>query len=68
MQECHQFVRDKLQARGAKPFDFVKTVPCHDPSGSVTNSSFSGEDLQNDCKFFFKPFFLKHHVLHSKSL
>ncbi|KAL3514314.1 hypothetical protein ACH5RR_027031 [Cinchona calisaya] len=42
MQECRQFVRDKLQARGAKPFDFVQTVPCHDPSGSAAISFFSG--------------------------
>lgn len=42
MQECRQFVRDKLQVRGPKPFGFVQTVPSYVPSCSAVNGSFSG--------------------------
>ncbi|KAK4489978.1 hypothetical protein RD792_000632 [Penstemon davidsonii] len=42
IQECRQFVRNKLQMRGSKPFDFVQTAPCHNPSQSVTRDFHSG--------------------------
>ncbi|KAI5655100.1 hypothetical protein M9H77_32287 [Catharanthus roseus] len=42
IQECHQFVRDKLQLRGPKPFEFARTVPSYDSSRSAANVSFSG--------------------------
>ncbi|XP_031118995.1 lariat debranching enzyme [Ipomoea triloba] len=42
LQECRHFVRNKLQSRGAKPFDFVRTVPCHDPCQPLANGVFSG--------------------------
>lgn len=42
MQECRQWVSNKLQTRGAKPFEFVRTVPCYNPSQSVSNGSFMG--------------------------
>lgn len=42
MQECRQWVSNKLQTRGAKPFEFVPTVPCYNPSQSVSNGSFMG--------------------------
>ncbi|CAA2993950.1 lariat debranching enzyme [Olea europaea subsp. europaea] len=29
---CRQFVKNKLQTRGGKPFEFVHTVPYHNPS------------------------------------
>lgn len=45
MQECREWVRSKLQTRGAKPFEFVRTVPCYNPSQSVANGSFSGKIL-----------------------
>ncbi|GAU27057.1 hypothetical protein TSUD_314190 [Trifolium subterraneum] len=32
MGDCRQWVRNKLQERGCKPFEFVRTVPCYDPS------------------------------------
>ncbi|CDP20997.1 unnamed protein product [Coffea canephora] len=66
MQECRQFVRDKLQARGAKPFDFVKTVPCHDSSALVANSSFSGH-CRNPQTVGFLQFLELEYLLDDKS-
>lgn len=37
-----QWVRNKLNSRGAKPFDFVQTVPSFDPSQRSSCRSFSG--------------------------
>ncbi|KAK4414465.1 Lariat debranching enzyme [Sesamum alatum] len=42
IEECRQFVRDKLQMRGSKPFGFVRTAPRHNPSQSVANNFPSG--------------------------
>ncbi|XP_052190135.1 lariat debranching enzyme isoform X2 [Diospyros lotus] len=42
IQECRQWVSNKLQTRGAKPFEFVRTVPCYNPSRSSPNISFTG--------------------------
>ncbi|VFQ79819.1 unnamed protein product [Cuscuta campestris] len=42
LQECRNFVRNKLKLRGAKPFDFVCTVPCHSTSQPSANDAFSG--------------------------
>ncbi|KAF5726288.1 lariat debranching enzyme isoform X1 [Tripterygium wilfordii] len=42
MQDCHQWVRKRLQAEGAKPIEFVQTAPPYDPSNSCLNSSSSG--------------------------
>lgn len=41
-QDHRQWVRNKLSARGAKPFDFVRTVPSFDPSQPFTSQSLSG--------------------------
>ncbi|KAG2700391.1 hypothetical protein I3760_07G228200 [Carya illinoinensis] len=41
-EDCHQWVRNRLQERGAKPFEFVQTVPCYNPSQSGSSGSFSG--------------------------
>ncbi|KAJ7966310.1 Lariat debranching enzyme [Quillaja saponaria] len=41
-EDCCQWVRSRLQEKGAKPSEFVRTVPCYDPSQSRTNDSFSG--------------------------
>ncbi|KAL3747912.1 hypothetical protein ACJRO7_016691 [Eucalyptus globulus] len=38
-QECRQLVRSRLQERGARPFEFERTVPCHNPSQSSPNGS-----------------------------
>uniref|UniRef100_A0A0A9GGZ2 Lariat debranching enzyme C-terminal domain-containing protein n=1 Tax=Arundo donax TaxID=35708 RepID=A0A0A9GGZ2_ARUDO len=38
-QDDRQWVRSKLNTRGAKPFDFVKTAPSFDPSNRVSNPS-----------------------------
>jgi hypothetical protein len=42
IQDDRQWVRSKLNARGAKPFDFVQTVPPFDPSHRVCNQSIPG--------------------------
>ncbi|XP_009786407.2 lariat debranching enzyme isoform X3 [Nicotiana sylvestris] len=39
-EQCHQFVRNKLQTRGSKPFEFVQTAPCYNPSHPVANGVF----------------------------
>lgn len=41
-EDCRQWVRSRLQARGTKPFEFVQTAPCYNPSQSGTKGSFSG--------------------------
>ncbi|GJZ87131.1 lariat debranching enzyme [Tanacetum coccineum] len=42
MEECREWVRSKLRSRGTKPFEFVRTVPCHNSTQTVANGSFSG--------------------------
>ncbi|KAL4350660.1 hypothetical protein HN51_032363 [Arachis hypogaea] len=42
MDDCRQWVRSRLQQRGCKPFEFVKTAPCYDPSQSNFHGSFAG--------------------------
>ncbi|KAK3146235.1 hypothetical protein QOZ80_3BG0263440 [Eleusine coracana subsp. coracana] len=37
IQDDRKWVRSKLSTRGAKPFDFVQTVPSFDPSHHVSN-------------------------------
>ncbi|CAL5204945.1 unnamed protein product [Lathyrus oleraceus] len=32
MEDCRKWVRSKLQERDCKPSEFVRTVPCYDPS------------------------------------
>ncbi|CAK9157920.1 unnamed protein product [Ilex paraguariensis] len=41
MQKCRAWVRSKLQTRGAKPFEFTPTVPCHGSSQTMASGSFS---------------------------
>eukprot|EP00257_Ricinus_communis_P014719 XP_015572464.1 lariat debranching enzyme [Ricinus communis] len=41
MEDCRQWVRSRLQERGAKPYDFARTVPPFDPSQPDLNNSFS---------------------------
>lgn len=43
IEECCQFVKNKLQMHGSKPFDFVQTAPCYDPSRSFISNLPSGE-------------------------
>lgn len=38
MQDCRQWVRSRLQTRGAKPFEFAQTVPSYDPSQLDSNN------------------------------
>ncbi|XP_058002118.1 lariat debranching enzyme isoform X1 [Hevea brasiliensis] len=40
MQDCQQWVRSRLQARGPKPFEFAQTVPSFDPSQPDSNNSY----------------------------
>ncbi|XP_050366856.1 lariat debranching enzyme isoform X2 [Argentina anserina] len=41
-QDSRQWVRSKLQARGAQPFEFSRTAPSYNPSNSVSNSTSQG--------------------------
>ncbi|GER46861.1 lariat debranching enzyme [Striga asiatica] len=38
MEECRLFVKNKLQMRGRKPFEFVRTAPCHKSSRSAADN------------------------------
>ncbi|XP_057794236.1 lariat debranching enzyme isoform X2 [Salvia miltiorrhiza] len=42
IEECRQFVKNKLQTRGSRPFEFVQTAPCHNPYQSVVSNFPSG--------------------------
>ncbi|MBA0636085.1 hypothetical protein Godav_024927 [Gossypium davidsonii] len=42
MQDCRQWVKSRMEDRGAKPFEFSQTAPPHKPSDSVSNTTFSG--------------------------
>ncbi|CAA0831569.1 Lariat debranching enzyme [Striga hermonthica] len=42
MEECRLFVKNKLQMRGRKPFEFVRTAPCHKSSRSAADNFPSG--------------------------
>nr|GEY82267.1 lariat debranching enzyme, C-terminal [Tanacetum cinerariifolium] len=44
MKECCDWERSKLQLRGTKLFEFVRTVPCHNSTQTVANGSFSGHN------------------------
>ncbi|KAL3023252.1 hypothetical protein AAZX31_04G058200 [Glycine max] len=41
MEDCLEWVRSKLQERGCKPFEFVRTAPCYDPSRSNFDGAFA---------------------------
>ncbi|KAG5594622.1 hypothetical protein H5410_035854, partial [Solanum commersonii] len=42
IEQCRQFVRNKLQTRGSKSFEFVQTTPCYKPSQPVADAVFHG--------------------------
>ncbi|XP_071707027.1 lariat debranching enzyme [Rutidosis leptorrhynchoides] len=43
MEDCRRWVKSKMQSRGSKPFEFVRTVPCYKSSQSHdAKGSFSG--------------------------
>ncbi|KAK8270364.1 hypothetical protein V6Z12_D11G190400 [Gossypium hirsutum] len=42
MQDCRQWVKSRMEDRGAKPCEFSQTAPPHKPSDSVSNTTFSG--------------------------
>lgn len=46
MNDCRQWVRSRLQERGAKPFEFVRTVPCYDASQSLSIGAFAGNSSE----------------------
>lgn len=54
MQECRGWVRSKLQTRGTKPFEFVRTVPCYNPSQSIANGYFSGHHRNPQTEAFLQ--------------
>ncbi|TYJ28459.1 hypothetical protein E1A91_A07G261700v1 [Gossypium mustelinum] len=41
MQDCRQWVKSRMEDRGAKPCEFSQTAPPHKPSDSVSNATFS---------------------------
>ncbi|TYJ28457.1 hypothetical protein E1A91_A07G261500v1 [Gossypium mustelinum] len=41
MQDCHQWVKSRMENRRAKPCEFSQTAPPHKPSDSVSNATFS---------------------------
>ncbi|XLT55601.1 hypothetical protein HN873_048205 [Arachis hypogaea] len=45
MDDCCQWVRSRLQQRGCKPFEFVKTALCYDPSQSNFHGSFAASPM-----------------------
>ncbi|KAL3845742.1 hypothetical protein ACJIZ3_003145 [Penstemon smallii] len=65
IQECRQFVRNKLQMRGSKPFDFVQTAPCHNPSQSVTRDFHSGHYRNPQTESFLHLLELQYFLDHS---
>lgn len=42
MKDCREWVKSKLQERGNKPFAFVRTAPCYDPSRPNADGTFPG--------------------------
>ncbi|XP_040942758.1 uncharacterized protein [Gossypium hirsutum] len=42
MQGCRQWVKSRMEDRGAKPCDFSQTAPPHKPCDSVSNATFPG--------------------------
>ncbi|KAF5784565.1 putative calcineurin-like phosphoesterase domain, ApaH type, lariat debranching enzyme [Helianthus annuus] len=44
MEDSRQWVRSKLQSRGTKPFEFVRTVPCYNSFETGASGSFSGHN------------------------
>ncbi|TYH29310.1 hypothetical protein ES288_A01G001400v1 [Gossypium darwinii] len=40
MQDCRQLVKSRIEDRGSKPCEFSQTAPPHNPSHSVTNTTF----------------------------
>ncbi|KAK4755840.1 hypothetical protein SAY87_009597 [Trapa incisa] len=39
MQDCRDWVRTRLQAKGSKPCEFARTAPCYDPSHRTYNDT-----------------------------
>nr|GEW36482.1 lariat debranching enzyme [Tanacetum cinerariifolium] len=44
MEECCDWERSKLQSRGTKLFEFVRTIPCHNSTQTVAIGLFSGHN------------------------
>lgn len=45
MEDCRKWVRSKLQERDCKPSEFVRTVPCYDPSQAGVEGASAGMSL-----------------------
>ncbi|KAK6940302.1 Reverse transcriptase, RNase H-like domain [Dillenia turbinata] len=54
MQDCCQWVRDKIQTRGSKPLESAWTVPRYDPSESVSTGSFPGHSRNHQTLSFLE--------------
>jgi len=58
MDDCRKWVKSKLQEKGCKPPEFVRTVPCYDPSQADVSGDSSGMSLFllqcSHCKLLIK--------------
>ncbi|KAL1814029.1 hypothetical protein DCAR_0626435 [Daucus carota subsp. sativus] len=61
-QECMQWIRGKLQQRGAKPFEFVQTVRGYDPSLSSSRGSYTGHHRNPQTEAFLQFLELKYYL------
>ncbi|KAI3734949.1 hypothetical protein L6452_14431 [Arctium lappa] len=58
MEECRRLIRSKLQSRGTKPFEFVRTVPCHNSSETVANGHNRNPQTEALLQFLELPYIL----------
>ncbi|KAL2346644.1 hypothetical protein Fmac_000644 [Flemingia macrophylla] len=54
MEDCLEWVRSRLKERGCKPFEFVQTAPCYDPSRSNFDDSFFVKSRNPQTEFFLQ--------------
>lgn len=45
IKECRQWIKSRLETRGANPFEFVRTVPLYNPSQAISDGSLSGNSF-----------------------
>lgn len=54
IKECRQWIKSRLQTRGANPFEFVRTVPSYNPSQAVSDGSLSGHHRNPQTEAFLQ--------------
>lgn len=47
MEDCREWVRSRLQERGCKPSEFVRTAPCYDPSQANVDGRSAGMSVSH---------------------